>query len=334
MDQQRGLIYGQQPGLRFAIILDGAGGAREVGWDEVRHWRPAQGVIWVHLERDDPTAAKWLREESGLDPVVCDALLADESRPRIQEMTSGLIGVLRGVNRDPHENTLDLVPIHLWADETRMISLRDKDHYLHALRDIREELREGQGPLHVGHLLTKIARRIFKYIEPILEQLEDEVDAFDHQIEECDAREARSELSDMRRRVISLRRYMAPQREAMFRLQGANVGWIMPRDRQRLRELTDKVLRSVETLDALRDRLTILHEDLTALMSEEIAQTTNRLTALTAILLPPSLLAGLLGVNVAGIPFADEPWAFGAICATTVTLIVLEVWLLRKMKWF
>ena len=334
MDQQHGLIYGKQPGLRFAIILDGTGGAREVGWDEIRHWRAAQGIIWVHLERDDPTAAKWLREESGLDPVVCDALLADESRPRIQEMTSGLIGVLRGVNRDPHENTLDLVPIHLWADETRMISLRDKDHYLHALRDIREELREGQGPLHVGHLLTKIARRIFKYIEPILEQLEDEVDAFDHQIEECDAREARSELSDMRRRVISLRRYMAPQREAMFRLQGANVGWIMPRDRQRLRELTDKVLRSVETLDALRDRLTILHEDLTALMSEEIAQTTNRLTALTAILLPPSLLAGLLGVNVAGIPFADEPWAFGAICATTVTLIVLEVWLLRKMKWF
>ena len=334
MDQQRGLIYGEHPGLRFALILDGAGSAREVGWDEVRHWRPAQGVMWVHLERDDPTAAKWLREESGLDPVVCDALLADESRPRIQEMASGLIGVLRGVNRDPHENTLDLVPIHLWADETRLISLRDKDHYLHALRDIREELREGQGPLHVGHLLTKIARRVFKYIEPILEQLEDEVDAFDHQIEDCDAREARAELSDMRRRAISLRRYMAPQREAMYRLQGANVGWIMPRDRQRLREPTDKVLRSVETLDALRDRLTILHEDLTALMSEEIAATTNRLTALTAILLPPSLLAGLLGVNVAGIPFANEPWAFGAICATTVLLIVLEVWLLRRMKWF
>ena len=69
-------------------------------------------------------------------------------------------------------------------------------------------------------------------------------------------------------------------------------------------------------------------------MSEEIAATTNRLTALTAILLPPSLLAGLLGVNVAGIPFANEPWAFGAICATTVLLIVLEVWLLRRMKWF
>lgn len=334
MDQQRGLIYGEQPGLRFALILDGAGGAREIGWSEVRRWSPAQGVLWVHLERDDASAARWLREESGLDVVVCDALLAEESRPRIQETGNGLLAVLRGVNRDPNENTLDLVPIHLWAEETRLISLRDKDHYLHALRDIRESLAQRQGPVHVGHLLTKLARRVVKYIEPVLEQLEDEVDEFDHQIEDCDVRMARADLSNMRRRVISLRRYMAPQREAMFRLQGAGAGWIMPRDRQRLRELTDKILRSVETLDALRDRLTILHEDLTTVMSEQIAQTTNRLTALTAILLPPSLIAGLLGVNVAGIPFADEPWAFGAVCGLAGAMIVAEVWLLRKMRWF
>lgn len=334
MDQQRGLIYGEQPGMRFALILDGAGGAREIGWPEVKRWHAAQGVLWIHLERDDPTAARWLREESGLDVVICDALLAEESRPRIQETAAGLLAVLRGVNRDPHENTLDLVPIHLWAEETRLISLRDKDHYLHALRDIRESLAQRQGPVHVGHLLTKLARRVMKYIEPVLEQLEDEVDEFDHQIEECDVKVARADLSNMRRRVISLRRYMAPQREAMFRLQGANASWIMPRDRQRLRELTDKVLRSVETLDALRDRLTILHEDLTTLMSEEIAATTNRLTALTAILLPPSLIAGLLGVNVAGIPFADEPWAFGAVCVSAALMIVAEVWLLRKMRWF
>lgn len=334
MDQQRGLIYGEQPGMRFALILDGAGGAREVGWDEVRRWRPAQGILWVHLERDHDMSARWLRNESGLDAVVCDALLADESRPRIQETANGLIAVLRGVNRDPNENTLDLVPMHLWADETRMISLRDRDHYLHALRDIRESFRDGQGPLHVGHLLTKITRRIMKYIEPVLEQLEDEVDEFDHQIEDCDVRMARGDLSNMRRRVISLRRYMAPQREAMFRLQGASVSWIMPRDRQRLRELTDKVLRSVETLDALRDRLTILHEDLTTVMSEQIAQTTNRLTALTAILLPPSLFAGLLGSNVAGIPFDDQPWAFLGVCGIAVAMIAAEIWLLRKMRWF
>ncbi|MBX3453979.1 CorA family divalent cation transporter [Ferrovibrio sp.] len=334
MDQQRGLIYGQQQGLRFALLLDGSGGAREIGWDGIRAWHPAQGVLWVHLERDDEYAARWLRDESGLDAVLCDALLAEESRPRVQETNGGLQVVMRGVNRDPDNNVLDLVPIHIWGNEQRLISLRDKDHYLHALRDIRESLATRRGPVRAGHLFTKIARKVIKGIEPVLDQLEDEVDDLDHEIEQCDVKESRSTLSLLRRRAISLRRYMAPQREALFRMQGADVEWLKPRDRQRMRDLTDKVLRSVETLDALRDRTTILHEDLTTLVTEQIAQTSNRLTALAAVLLPPSLVAGLLGANVAGIPGHDTPWAFAVICGITAFMLVAEVWLLRKLKWF
>ncbi len=334
MDQQRGLIYGQQQGLRFALLLDGMGGAREIGWDGIRAWQPAQGMLWVHLERDDDYAARWLREESGLDAVLCDALLAEESRPRVQETNGGLQVVMRGVNRDPENNALDLVPIHIWGNEQRLISLRDKDHYLHALRDIRESLAAKRGPVRAGHLFAKIARKVIKGIEPVLDQLEDEVDDLDHNIEHCDVKESRAKLSLLRRRAISLRRYMAPQREALFRLQGADVEWLKSRDRQRLRDLTDKVLRSVETLDALRDRTTILHEDLTTLVTEQIAQTSNRLTALAAVLLPPSLVAGLLGANVEGIPGHDTPWAFAAICGVTTLILAAEVWLLRKLKWF
>jgi len=332
-EKQGGLVYGSQPGLRFALLLDGSGGARELGWDEIRAWDPADGFLWVHLERDDPNAARWLRSESGIDTVICDALLAEESRPRVQEYATGMMVVLRGVNRDPEEESVDLVPIHIWGDQSRLISLRDKDHYLHALRDIRESLAQKRGPMRVGHLFTKITRKVIKYIEPVLDQLEDEVDDLDHEITTHDLAHARSILSDLRRRAISLRRYMAPQREALFRLQAAEVKWLTARDRQRLRDLSDKVLRSVETLDSLRDRTTILHEDLTTLVTEQIAQTSNRLTALAAVLLPPSLVAGLLGANVGGIPGHDEPWAFLAICGVTVLILAAEVVILRKLKW-
>lgn len=334
MQQDRSkLVYGGQPGLRFALLLDGRGGAKELGWDGIRAWKPDDGYIWVHLERDDPNAARWLREESGIDTVVCDALLVEESRPRVQEYATGMMVVLRGVNQDPDEQTLDLVPIHIWSDQTRLISLRDKGHYLHALRDIRESLTQGRGPVRAGHLFTKITRKVIKYIEPILDQLEDEVDDLDHEIATHELADARATLSSLRRRAISLRRYMAPQREALFRLQASEVKWLTNRDRQRIRDLADKVLRSVETLDSLRDRTTILHEDLTTLVTEQIAQTSNRLTALAAVLLPPSLLAGLLGANVGGIPGQDDPWAFAIISAITVGILALEVVILRKLRW-
>ena len=100
-----------------------------------------------------------------------------------------------------------------------------------------------------------------------------------------------------------------------------------------MREVTDKLLRYLENLDSIRDRATILHEDLAAQIAEQQARATNRLTLITAILLPPSLVAGLLGSNVEGIPFHDQPWAFYGVIAAVVLMFPIEIWILRRLKW-
>jgi zinc transporter len=58
------------------------------------------------------------------------------------------------------------------------------------------------------------------------------------------------------------------------------------------------------------------------------------LAALAAVLLPPSLFAGMLGANIGGIPGPDDPWAFGILCLLIVVFLAVEVWVLRKLRWF
>jgi zinc transporter len=69
-------------------------------------------------------------------------------------------------------------------------------------------------------------------------------------------------------------------------------------------------------------------------INERIARNSNRLAALGALLLPPALIAGLLGMNVGGIPGGSEPWAFVAVCALVVGLSAAVLWVLRRMGWF
>jgi zinc transporter len=334
MQDLQTLKYGEQPGLRFACVLDGHGGCYDLGWKEIETWSPQHGVLWIHLERENPHAQAWLREHSGIDPVACDALLAEESRPRVEDYDDSLLVFLRGVNRGEADPALDLVPIHLWLDANRVISLRDQDHYLLALRDIREALVEGKGPRSTGGLFARIAEKVVKNMEPVITELEDKADELDHTLLEHDSLECRMALSGMRRQAINLRRYLAPQREALFRLQVEDATWLSKRDKIRLREVTDKVLRYVENLDTIRDRATILHEDLAAQIAEQHAKASNRLTTIAAVLLPPSLLAGLLGVNVEGIPWKDHPWSFAFVCLIVLLLFPLEIWVLRRLKWF
>lgn len=329
-DIKAGLV----PGLRFAALLNREGGCVDLDWDGVARWRPEDGFLWIHLERDDPTAARWLRESSGIDPLVALALLAEESRPRVEDVDDCLMVVLRGVNVADHNGEAELVPIHVWADANRVISLRDKEHQLSALRSIRLALLAGKGPRTPGGLLAQIAERIVEHMELVIDGMEDIVgDLEDACIERNADNSLRTQLARVRRRAIHLRRYLGPQRDALYRMQHDDSSWLSRDARLRLREVTDKVVRHIEDLDALRDRTTVLHEDLSAQISEQIANTSNRLTAVAALLLPPSLVAGMLGANVGGIPGHDDPGAFWEMCAITVGLMPLLWLLLKRLKW-
>ncbi|MFT5155170.1 MAG: zinc transporter, partial [Planctomycetota bacterium] len=79
----------ESTGLVRAFLLNGEGGGAALGWEQVREWTPQDGSLWVHLDTEDDTAEAWLRERSGLDGVVCDALLADETRPQSRTMGDG-----------------------------------------------------------------------------------------------------------------------------------------------------------------------------------------------------------------------------------------------------
>jgi zinc transporter len=85
-------------GLIAAYVLDGKGGGRRVGWNEVRQWAPSDGLLWVHLNFTAPEGQQWLRKEGQLEEVVRDALLAEESRPRVSAFDDGVLIALRGVN--------------------------------------------------------------------------------------------------------------------------------------------------------------------------------------------------------------------------------------------
>lgn len=96
MIREAELTAGLEPGLRFAVVLDGRGGCNELDWKGVSAWRKDQGFLWVHLERDTPEAKRWIQERSSVDSLAAESLLAEESRPRVEAMEDALVLVLRG----------------------------------------------------------------------------------------------------------------------------------------------------------------------------------------------------------------------------------------------
>ncbi|WP_105424925.1 CorA family divalent cation transporter [Neorhizobium tomejilense] len=331
--------YGDEPGLRFALVLDGHGGCRTMNMAEACSWKPGDGLVWLHFERDHPATADWINTNGGFDPLVAEALLAEDSRPRVEPLDDGLLIILRGVCAAPPEEAeknsdeIDLVPLHIWVDEHRLVTLRDSGHYITALRDIRRALDNGKGPRQAGELLALVSDKLVRDLEPVLDDMDEEVDELDELIFKGEASEVRQRLKLLRRRAVQLRRYLAPQRDALSRIEHDDAPWLRERDKLRFREVIDKLMRFIEYLDAIRDRTGILHDDLSTVIGERIARNSNRLAALAALLLPPSVVAGLFGMNVGGIPGVGETWAFLLIVALVIVISASTLWILKRIEW-
>ena len=318
-------------GLVCAYLLDGRGGGREIGWPEIKTWRAEERLLWVHLDRAGAEAARWLREDSGLDPLIVRTLLAEDVRPRQLRIGEGLLVTLRGVNLNPGADPEDMVAVRIWLEPTRIVTVRHRR--LMAVSDLREVLAAGCGPTCAGAFLVMLSDRLIERMGPVIDELIDEVDRLEDAVVSAHSAKLRGDLARVRREAISLRRYLAPQREVMARLAMEQTSCLAPDHRGLLREISDRTTRFVEDLDAARERAGVVQDELNSLISDQMNRTMYLLTVVAAVLLPPSLLTGLLGINVGGIPGADNPLSFLIVIAIIAFIAIVEVVILRRLKW-
>jgi zinc transporter len=177
-----------------------------------------------------------------------------------------------------------------------------------------------------------LSARLIERMGPVIDDLIDEVDRLEDAVVTAHSAELRGGLGSLRRKTIALRRYLAPQREVMARLAMEQTSWLRADDKAYLREVSDRTTRVVEDLDAARERAGVVQDELSSRISDQTNRTMYLLTVVAAVLLPPSLLTGLLGVNVGGMPGADNPLSFAIVVVLIIALAVVEVAVLRHLK--
>ncbi len=318
-------------GLICAYLLDGKGSGTPLDWAGVRSWKPTDGLLWVHLDHTGEKADVWLRDESGLDPVVSETLLQDEVRPRLLPLDEALLVILRGVNLNPGADPEDMVGIRVWIDGERIITLRHRR--IMAVNDIREEIMHGRGPKDLGDFLVSIARRLIDRMGPVIALLDDRVDDLEDKILEAKGENLRPALAEVRREAIQLRRYLAPQREVIAQLSAQPLAWLSDRQRAQLREIADRTIRYLEDLDAARERAAVTQEELNSRLADQMNKTMYVLTVVAAILLPPSLITGLFGINVGGMPGTESNIGFVTVVLAIILMAVFQFLIFRRLKW-
>lgn len=318
--------------IMYAFELDGSGKGLPLTGDDIALKIKQDVLAWAHFKSDHPGTRDWLlKNASYLDPLILDALLADETRPRVTEYPDGFLVILRGVNLNENADEEDMISIRMWIDQHRIISTRRRK--LSAIQNIREKLEQGTGPKNSADFLAMLLTKLNDNIEPVIARIDDQTDDLEEMILENPDKHFRKSINDLRRKCIILRRYISPQKEAVMHLRSSSVPWLTNAHFRQVQENQDRLTRYVEDLDSIRERGQIIKDELANALSDQLNKNLYILSLVSALFLPLGFLTGLFGINVGGMPGVDSQNAFWIVSGLCAGLIAIEFALFRFLRW-
>ncbi len=321
----------QQDALIHCYHFDGKGKGELISSESEQNRRLASGFSWLHFDLNNSSTMDWLNQHSLVDPVIVEAMAAEETRPRCVISDKGILLILRGVNLNPGQSADDMISIRLWVEEHRVISVRRRK--LTSVQDLRDQIQRNQAPKSAPELVVDLANHLTWHIGETIERYEEQLsDLEDKMLNEGDDN-IRQDLLTIRRQLITLQRYLSPQKEAINRLMTEKIDWLENSQKKQLREINDRLVRHLEDLAAMRERSVVVQQELSNHLAEKANTRVYLLSIITAIFLPLSFVTGLLGINVGGLPGMENPEAFWNVLWLLVISGIIQVIIMRWKHW-
>lgn len=324
------------PGPNPMILeLDHMGGAKALASiEDCFPLRPdSDRLIWVRCYLNEQTSAL-LTSLNVMSSQFVNMLCAPETRPSTFSGRDGFVGIFRSVSPSLEKTTLqnkEAASIRLFINKNVIVMVQLNQ--LVSVDRLQESLVANVGPVTSADFIVSLLNEITDRISEVITLWDNTLDQLENDTQ-ITSNSDQSTLILLRKGILILRRYLIPQREAIAQMEPEKLSWFDTNNQAHLSEIAQAMIRLVEDLETEKDRVEALQDSLSSQSQQDTNLRTYYLSIIASIFLPISFATGLLGSNLAGIPFATKPWSFPAFCLLLLLIAVGIALFLRYRKWF
>lgn len=329
--------YGSDPkGLICGYLFDAGVPGRSISLDEALAWLAAGAgansgaFIWLHFNLNDAMAEPWMKGHLPLAPEYFEALHAGSRSTRIEDAADHLVAVINDVSYEFSFEPSEIASLYMTVSERVAVSARS--HPLRSIDRLRQAVKDGcrfdSSMALLNHLMHDQGDVLVRIVRDATQQ----VDGIEDSLLQGRLQHKRGDLGKLRRVLVRLQRLLAPEPGALFRLLRQPPQWISAQDLDELRQSTEEFSLVLRDLAALQERIKLLQEEIAAQVGEQTNRSVFTLTVVTVLALPINIIAGMLGMNVGGIPMADNPHGFLIIALIVLSFTVVAGWLAFRRR--
>lgn len=291
-----------------------------------------KGERWIDIDRADPDELRKFLEELNLHPLQITRCIDSVSSPGV--ITFGMTSLMEYPTA--FETGSDEPGyLSILINETNLVTIRhgktpELDNFFNDLKTEKNALID-----HLPQIVYLILDRFADLNIDAQTRIRDQINEMSRNLADNPKSFSARDLSQIRWDLDKLISLIENQLYCVSGLNASDNKVLQESHRKAyMQDLVSEAEIAQRGVYRLETRLNALYNDFQLAGSDLVEKRLRFLTIVSAITLPLGLIAGLLGMNVGGVPGLNFKLGFQIVVGIMVIIVVLQYWYFKKRGWF
>jgi magnesium transporter len=287
-------------------------------------------LLWVDVTAPSHIQVNEVADLLSLHPLIAEDIAEKNQRAKVEEIDGTIHIVIFAI---AYEGEITETEIDLVLNHRSLLTVHEPHWDPWAMPQLRGD------PAHLlkrgpDFLLYALTDGIVDGYFPVLDAIEDEIDALQDDVIAKPNSWTLERLFALKRQLIGLRRAMSPAREIFNQLTNRDLALVKPEHLVYFRDVYDHLIRVTDELDNDRELVAGTLDVYLSTINNNLSTIMKRLTGVTVILAGVGAVAGLFGMSEAAVALAGgEGSGFWIVTALVVAGAALTAVFLRRIGW-
>ncbi|PSB14545.1 magnesium and cobalt transport protein CorA [filamentous cyanobacterium CCP2] len=276
-----------------------------------------------------------------LHPLVLEDIVNVPQRPKVEEYDEHLLLILRMVTLREDGTRFLSEQVSFILGENYLLTVQEEPHY-DCFGPVRERIRTSKGNIRkhgVDYLTYALLDAIVDGFFPVLEMYGEQLEELEDEVVANPSRQTLERIHEIKRQLLTLRRAVWPQRDAINSLIRDGNALISDEVRVYLRDCYDHIVQILDILETYRELASSLMDVYLSSISNKMNEIMKVLTIISTIFIPLTFIAGVYGMNfdpeiIGNMPELNFPYAYWICWGVMLTIAISLIFYFKRRGWF
>jgi len=291
--------------------------------------------LWVDLEAPTPREAEILSTVFDFHELAiedCTALDIEEAK--LDDFEDHLFMVFHSVDFNSNDFTFEFIELDLFFGRNFVVTYHKKP--TPGVKMLKQRLQKdidfmGQGSDEILHAI--VDSLVDNYIV-VFKDLEKAILKIESEILSNPSKDTFNDLFRLKRGLIDLKRIVTPEEEVLNRLGNSEHELIQEENKVYFQDVHDHVSTIEGRLLASMEMVTGTMDMYVSISQHRMNSIMQTLTVIATIVLIPTLVSSIYGMNFNNMPLLESEHGFSFIMGMCLMVIVGMLWFFKKRDWF